>query len=136
MSYTQYDFPHTHFYETDLRELLHKVSTYDEAIRTLNEWIRVNGPKINDFEKFINDMQKSSTLPDGVKEALFDWASEHLVDLVGQTVKMVFFGLTDDGHFCAWIPDSWRDITFNTSDYDIILTAHPEVGFGHLILSY
>lgn len=38
MSYTDYDFPHTHFYETDLREIL---STYDKLVdgfREIKAW--------------------------------------------------------------------------------------------------
>lgn len=136
MSYTNYDFPHTHFYESDLRELIAKCGSYDEVINKLNQWIEENEPKIEDIEAFIEDMQSASTLPNGVKQALFDWASTHVTDLIGTAIKAVFFGLTDDGHFCAWIPDSWSDITFNTSDYDITLVGHPEVKFGHLILSY
>lgn len=136
MSYTQWDFPHTHFYETDLRELIAKCNSYDAVINALNQWIESNTPKIEELEQFMKDMQNESTLPESVKQAIFDWCSSHLIDLVGATIKNVFFGLTDDGHFVAYIPDSWSDITFNTTDYDIILTAHPEVDYGHLILSY
>lgn len=50
------------------------------------------------------------------------------------SMKTVYFGLTDSGHFTAYIPDTWRDIVFNTSEYDIYLELQPE--FGHLILSF
>lgn len=136
MGYSSYDFPHTHFYESDLRELIAKTGSYDETINALNKWIEEYTPTIEEISKFIEDMQNVDTLPDGVKQALYDWASENLVDLVGSAISTVFFGLTNDGYFVAYIPDSWDEITFNTSDYDIVLTEHPEVGYGHLILSY
>ena len=47
---------------------------------------------------------------------------------------MVFFGITDDGYFVAYIPESWDDITFNTTGLDINLPIQPE--YGHLVLSY
>ena len=47
---------------------------------------------------------------------------------------MVFFGLTDDGYFVAYIPDSWDDITFRTTELDIFLDIEPE--YGHLVLVY
>ena len=131
-----FEFPHTRTYDTDLGWLIKKVTSYDETIEALNTWIETNEPKIDELMEFMNDMQNSNTLPEGVKQALMDWASTHLTDLIGAAIKAVFFGLTNDGHFVAYIPDSWDDITFNTTDYDIILSAHPEVGYGHLVLSY
>ena len=47
---------------------------------------------------------------------------------------MVFFGITDNGYFVAYIPNSWKNITFNTTGLDIELELQPE--YGHLVLSY
>lgn len=47
---------------------------------------------------------------------------------------MVFFGLTDDGYFVAYIPNSWESITFETTGYDTVVDLMPE--FGHLVLNY
>ena len=42
----------------------------------------------------------------------------------------VIFGLTNDGYFCAYIPESWSYIEFDTiEDYDNPL-------YGHLVLKY
>ena len=49
-------------------------------------------------------------------------------------VTMVFFGITDDGYFVAYIPESWDDITFYTTELDIFLPIEPE--YGHLVLAY
>ena len=49
-------------------------------------------------------------------------------------VTMVFFGITDDGYFVAYIPESWDDITFYTTELDIFLPMQPE--YGHLVLAY
>lgn len=65
---------------------------------------------------------------------------EELQSTVIQTVEhyfqmdSVYFGLTDSGYFVAYIPESWSDIVFNTTEYDIFLPIEPE--FGHLVLSY
>lgn len=42
------------------------------------------------------------------------WVNEHVEELYRLLVKQVFFGLTLDGHFVAYIPESWADITFDT----------------------
>ena len=52
---------------------------------------------------------------------------------IAKAIKMVFFGLTDSGYFVAYIPDSWEDIVFNTTGYDIDLAIQPN--YGHLVLS-
>ena len=43
---------------------------------------------------------------------------------------MVFFGLTLDGYFVAYIPESWTQIIFDTG----AVYGTPE--YGRLILSY
>jgi len=43
---------------------------------------------------------------------------------------MVFFGVTLDGHFVAYIPESWTDIDFDTG----MIYGTPE--YGRLILRY
>lgn len=130
-----FEFPHTRTYDSDLGWLIKHVNSYDEVIQALNNWISENQPKMDDVYAFI-DAMNSGSLPEGVKKGLYEWASVNLIDLVGSTLKAVFFGILDDGHFVAYIPDSWSDIQFNTTDYDIILTEHPEYKFGHLVLSY
>lgn len=50
------------------------------------------------------------------------------------SMKTVYFGLTDDGYFVAYIPETWEDIVFNTTEYDIFIDLQPE--FGHLVLSF
>lgn len=133
MSY--FEFPHTRTYDSDLGWLIKHVSSYDETIATLDAWIAENEPKMDDVYKFVEAMN-SGVLPPGVKQGIVDWCSANLIDLVGSTLKAVFFGILDDGHFVAYIPDSWSDIQFNTTYYDIVLVDHPEYKFGHLVLSY
>lgn len=128
-----FEFPHTRTYDSDLGWLIKKVTSYDEAINALNEWIAENEPKMNDLLAFMEALEEGD-LPEGMKQGLYQWASENMLDLVGQLVKMVFFGLTDSGYFVAYIPESWNDLIFNTSGYDVFLADVPE--YGHLILSY
>lgn len=133
MSY--FEFPHTRTYDSDLGWLIKHVNSYDEVIAALDHWIEENQPKMNDVYTFV-DAMNDGQLPPGVKQGIFEWCSTNLIDLVGSTLKAVFFGILDDGHFVAFIPDSWSDIQFNTTYYDIILADHPEYKFGHLVLSY
>lgn len=68
-----------------------------------------------------------------VQEWIDNFDTSYIEEIINQYVKMVFFGLTQDGHFVAYIPDSWNDIVFSTSQYDDFTSLEPD--YGHLILS-
>lgn len=68
-----------------------------------------------------------------VQEWIDNFDTSFMEEIIAQYIKMVFFGLTQDGYFVAYIPDSWDDIIFSTSQYDDFTTLEPE--YGHLILS-
>lgn len=129
------EFPHTRTYDNDLGWIIKRVKSYDETIEALNQWIETNTPKIEELEEFKNALE-SGDLPDGVKQGIREWCAANLIDLMAESIKNVFFGLTDSGYFVAYIPDSWSDIEFNTSDYDITIPDRPTLEYGHLILSY
>lgn len=55
------------------------------------------------------------------------WIAENLAE-------MIFVEINDAGYFVVYIPESWQDITFNTSGWDLVLD--PPRDYGHLVLSY
>lgn len=64
------------------------------------------------------------------EQILKEWINENMPDIIRQAIKMVFFGLTSDGYFCAYIPESWRDIIFDTG------MIYGTQAYGRLILQY
>lgn len=48
------------------------------------------------------------------EEILSAWVDENLPGIIAQSAKMVFFGLTLDGYFVAYIPDALDDLIFDT----------------------
>lgn len=79
---------------------------YDTQIQALQEEFTA---LYEEYEKF-----KDSGYEEYYEGLLTNWINENAEALITQMVKMVFFGLTDDGYFVAYIPDSWEDITFYT----------------------
>lgn len=78
-----------------------------------------------DINKRIDDVIKEiETLVDD------DTIMKLVVDAISEAIKMVFFGLSDDGYFVAYIPNSWDCITFGT----ILDCESPD--YGKLTLSY
>lgn len=43
-------------------------------------------------------------------------------------------GLTEDGYFCVYIPQSWDTIQFATTGYDTVVPCQLE--YGHLVMYY
>ena len=128
-----FEFPHTRTYDDDLGWLIRHVKSYNDAIAALNEWKESAEIRIEDLESFY-DLLRNGELPEAVAQALTDWMQKNALDLVGRLVKHVFFGLTDNGYFVAYIPENWRDLIFKTTGYDIQLEIQPQ--YGHLVLIY
>lgn len=67
------------------------------------------------------------------------WIDNFDTTVIEQIVReylatMIFVEITMSGYIVYNIPDTWADITFNTTGLDINLTLMPE--YGHLVLSY
>lgn len=77
------------------------------------------------FEKF-----KKSGFDDYYAKQVSEWIADNLEMIFTDTAKQVFFGLTDDGHFCAYVPESWSEITFDTG------SVYGRSDYGRLILRY
>ena len=109
----------------NLFELLNKIICYadylgkdvDELAQMLDEMARkLDDPEF--FERYIALLQ--------------NWLDEHMPEIIGRAAQMVFFGLTDDGRFCAYIPRgyAWDDIEFDTG------ANYGHFDYGRLILRY
>lgn len=128
-----FEFPHTRTYDSDLGWLIRQCKSNLDAIRVLQEWKSSATATIDDFQKLLNDIA-AGVFPEEIADAIRDFIIRNFYDIVGEMTKMVFFGITDEGYFVAYIPESWRDIIFNTTDYDIAVPCMTE--YGHLVLSY
>lgn len=128
-----FEFPHTRSYEGDLGYIIKIMKKLIDEYNQIKDDQDAINKKFEEIEKLWNDII-SGDFPDSLKQAFYNWMQENAANIVARMIKNVFFGLTDSGYFCAWIPDSWQDITFRTSGYDIEVPLMPE--YGHLILLY
>lgn len=77
------------------------------------------------FEKF-----QQSGFDDYYAAQIEKWIQDNLWLLYKTLAKQVFFGLTSDGYFCAYVPDSWSEITFDTG------AVYGTEAYGRLILRF
>ena len=99
----------------------------------------VNGTVVNNLNQHADEIERLNVEFEKFRESGFDdyyaeqvakWIDEHLQFIFDHVVKQVFFGLTDDGYFCAYIPDSWGDIEFDTG------MVYGQFDYGRLILRF
>ena len=95
-----------------IKTLANRIWEYDQTLYeklklvedTLKEYADILDGKIEDFDRII--LEKTEK-----------WLAENMEDILTEAVELVWFGLTDDGYFMAVIPDGWKDVTFDTTEY-------------------
>lgn len=123
-----------------LYEVMCKVIDYlNNVIKDVNILGNQVGVNTSDIEQLKQELAVINAELEKVKNgdyvslyinALASWIDANLQELVGRIVKYVFFGLTDDGYFCAYIPESWQFI-----DFDTVMTPDDPL-YGHLLLRW
>lgn len=126
------EYPYTDFHELNLSWAIKQIIEVMNQVSTLKEW-RIEHESEYQQLKDLYDAVMSGNFPPSIINAFEDWMRQNALDLVGELVKMVFFGITDDGYFVAYIPESWDDIIFGTTGLDDFPAG---IEYGHLTLSY
>lgn len=91
--------------------------------------IQKNSDDIAELQELFRKFQESG-FDDYYEQQIIKWISDNIAILYQQLANQVFFGLTSDGYFCAYIPDSWSDITFDTG------AVYGTETYGRLILRF
>lgn len=115
--------------------------SYEDKIIALLLWIRAQGyitpaqyaDLIAQFDDLRNQFAqfKASGFEDYYESQIRDWIDNNFARILTDGIKsVVFFGLTLDGYFTAYIPSSWSEIIFDTG----AIYGSPE--YGRLILKY
>lgn len=105
---------------------LSKIIGYADYISTkVNE----NRFDIDELETLFEQFMESG-FDDYYAEQIEQWVNDNLAYLYELLVRQVYFGLTLDGHFIAYIPESWNDIVFDTGANYSLDT------YGRLILRF
>lgn len=114
-------------------EILNKlVLAVDELIKDG----KLTATEIETIKQHINELDRkfedwsNGKFDDVIKDEVTKWVADNVKYIFETYCKQVFFGLTENGHFCAFIPQSWREIIFDTG----AVFGTPE--YGRLILKY
>lgn len=136
-------YPFWNKFTPTLPALYWDVDSHEERIKRiclelhkLVEYADYLGENINLDHETIEQLQKAfQDFIDGeydqyYKDVIYQWIQDNFADLISAGIKQVYFGLTDDGYFCAYVPDSWSEITFDTG------AVYGRSDYGRLILKF
>lgn len=103
-------------------EILCKVVDY------INKLIEQDKIVVNEINELKNDLKI-------VQEWIKNFNTKFIEELIKKYIAtMIVVEISDSGYIIYNIPESWKDIEFNTTGLDIKLELQPE--YGHLVLSY
>lgn len=100
-----------------------------DYVNGASDQININTDKITELEDLFKKFQESG-FNDYYAKQVTAWIASNLEFIYDKTVRQVFFGLTDDGRFCAYVPNSWADIKFDTG------AVYGTDEYGRLILRF
>lgn len=126
-------YPYHNFSDYNLDWCIKTIKELTPRVAELEEWRSEHEEEYRELKQLYDNIIIGN-FPESMVNSLKEWISRNAVDLIGELVKTVFFGLTDSGYFVAYIPESWNDIIFNTTEWDIDIEQMQE--YGHLVLSY
>jgi hypothetical protein len=105
-----------------LNEVIDSNNVTSDAVSELQQAVtEIN----NQFEQF-----KAHGFDDYYADQVATWIMQNMEWIFLKTIRQVYFGLTLDGHFVAYIPESWNDIDFDTG------INYSEDTYGRLILRW
>lgn len=97
---------------------------------------------IDNLKDVGNDVTSLQQAVKEVQDWIDNFDTSYLENIVAQYLaKMIYVYITDAGYIVYYIPESWSDITFNTTGLDISnaeLSGNGHVAnydYGHLVLS-
>lgn len=83
---------------------------------------------------FADEIESLKAELDIVKNWIDNFDTSYAEEIIAKYLAtMIFVEINNDGYFVYYVPESWKDVTFNTTGFDITI---PDTEFGQLVLSY
>ena len=115
--------------EQGIRQLWKVVEKLCNYANEICDQTNLNTSDIAELQKRFEEFVEHG-FDDYYAEQLEQWFIDNAWKIYERTAKQVFFGLTDDGYFCAYVPESWKEIEFDTG------AIYGTEEYGRLILRF
>lgn len=111
---------------------------YDDSLsyyEVLCKIVKYINDLIENQKDFGNDLAQLQKELKEVQKWIEDFDTSYAEKIIKDYLAtMIFVEISDSGYIVYYIPEEWKDITFNTTGLDIELPIQSE--YGHLVLSY
>lgn len=110
---------------------------YDESLsyyEVLCKVVDYLNHMLDDVNNVITDYNELKNELTEIQKWISNFSTSYLEKLIAEKIAtMIFVEISDPGYIIYYIPDTWNDITFNTTGLDVIIDGKD---YGHLVLSY
>ena len=126
------NFKHFNFWCQKVLPLVYDESlSYYEVLCKVVDYLNHMLDDVNNIVKDYDELKKELN---EIQKWIQNFSSDYLEKLIAEKIAtMIFVEISDAGYIVYYIPDTWNDITFNTSGLDIDVK---DKDYGHLVLSY
>ena len=115
------EYPYLDFHEMNLSWVIAKMKEMGIKCHELEEYV----------ETTADSLQQQI---DYLKNWIDNYDDSFAISVIQKYLAtMIFVEISDAGYIVYYIPDSWDEITFNTTGVDIVI---PGYDYGHLVLDY
>ena len=115
--------------EQGIKQICKTIQLLIEYLNQVADQVNIDTDEIKELQDLFKKFQESG-FDDYYAKQVAEWINNNLSYIYDHTIKQIYFGLTDDGYFCAYVPDSWSDIEFDTG------AVFGRYNYGRLILRY
>ena len=126
------DFKHFNFWCQKVLPLVYDESlSYYEVLCKVVDYLNHMLDDVNNIVKDYDELKKELN---EIQKWIQNFSTDYLEKLIAEKIAtMIFVEISDAGYIVYYIPDTWNDITFNTTGLDIDVKNKD---YGHLVLSY
>lgn len=126
------DFKHFHFWCQKVLPLVYDESlSYYEVLCKVVDYLNHMLDDVNNVIKDYDELKKELN---EIQKWIDNISADYLEKLIAEKIAtMIFVEISDAGYIVYYIPDTWNDITFNTTGLDVDIK---DKDYGHLVLSY
>ena len=115
---------------------IERVNKMNYLLNEMTKTLNLLGTDLKAWADYVEQLYEilkqfmESGFDDYYKQQVIEWIDQHLTWLFTTIARQVYFGLTLEGYFAAYIPDGWSDIVFDTGANYTLDT------YGRLILRW
>lgn len=109
---------------------------YDESLsyyEVLCKVVDYLNKVIEDDNQFVEELEELEKALAEVQHIIDTFDVEFAEKIIAEYLATMIFVEIPDGHFVYYIPESWNDIQFETTGYDVNIQDYD---YGHLVLNY